>query len=405
MAKNANDLIIFGERTAIKGILFLAFLAAMNASTAYFTGIVILYAGSLASLTDILTLFASYLGLRLSRRRASKVFSYGFYKAETFAALVVAMVTVALSIQLFVRSLDRFFQEPDIKHPVLGFTNVLIMVLISFYLYQMLSKAAAVTNSLSLKNNAADKRNDLFNAFVIFLSIIASYFRIPYVEGAVSTIISLVIFRNGYLNAKDSLFFLLDYWNDDSFIERIRKVVQRNSTIVRSIRKIRLRRAGTFIFGEIYLEINPFAEMQDLRVELDNLQGKILELDPYIKNMNIYTLVPRPGKLKVAIPVENNNGLKSRVARSFGRTKFILLGTVKDKKILKWEVVEFPFKQNEYDKIVNFFEKNKVNVVIDNDMHSLVYCELLAKSYINIFPHFSNVKDAEGMIKILMINN
>ena len=40
------------------------------------------------------------------------------------------------------------------------------------------------------------------------------------------------------------------------------------------VKKLRLRRAGNFIFGESFVEINPFAGIEDLREELDLLQGK-----------------------------------------------------------------------------------------------------------------------------------
>ena len=81
------------------------------------------------------------------------------------------------------------------------------------------------------------------------------------------------------------------------------------------------------------------------------------------------------------------------------------MATIKEKKITAWELLPFSFKANEFEKIVDFYIQQKVNVIIDNEMHSLSYCELIAKTFINIFPHFSNVKDADGMIKLLMINN
>ena len=144
--------------------------------------------------------------------------------------------------------------------------------------------------------------------------------------------------------------------------------------------------------------------MEDLRVELDKLQKKILGLDPYIKNLIIYTLVPKPSTVRVAVPIEQNNGLKSSISRNFDKTENYLLANIRDNKISKWEVVNFPYDSNDFPNIIKFFKKHKINIVVDNDMHSLVYCEIIAKSHISVFPHFSNVKDAEGMLKLLMIS-
>src|SRR3989339_533663 len=397
-----EDILFYGEKKAKRAIVYLAVLSLLKAFAGYFTGIVILLADAVYSVADILSIFASYLGLRLSRKKEGGAFKYGYYKAETLAALIVSIITSVLGIDIFLISLDRFLESPQISNPAIGFFAIIVNIIVSYYLYVDLKKAAQKTNSLSLRNNAIDKKNDILRAVVIVFGILASMYSIKYIEGAIGMIISLMILHSGLKNGKDSLFFLLDYWDDPKLINKIRNTIVKDSLIVKTIKQIRLRRAGTFIFGEIYLEIIPFAKMEDLRVELDKLQKKILGLDPYIKNLIIYTLVPKPSTVRVAVPIEQNNGLKSSISRNFDKTENYLLANIRDNKISKWEVVNFPYDSNDFPNIIKFFKKHKINIVVDNDMHSLVYCEIIAKSHISVFPHFSNVKDAEGMLKLLM---
>ncbi|HLG25976.1 MAG TPA: cation transporter, partial [Candidatus Gracilibacteria bacterium] len=86
------DNLSYGAKIALIGLGEFLILALIKAGVGFATGMIVLVADALASCSDMLTIFASYLGLRISKKSATKEFGYGYYKVETLAALIVSLV-------------------------------------------------------------------------------------------------------------------------------------------------------------------------------------------------------------------------------------------------------------------------------------------------------------------------
>lgn len=393
-----------GKKTALKGMISLALLATVKALGGFLTGTVVLLADAVNTLSDILSLFASYIGLSWSQKRSRKDFRYGYYKVESLAALIVAVLTLFLAYQIFLKSLNRLFIFQEVQYPQVGAGIVLFSIIMAVRLSYKLEKTGLAINSPSLKNNAQDRKLGILASVAVLFGIFASYYRIPYVEGLIGMAMAILIFKIGFSSARDSFFFLLDYWDDPKMIENIRKVIKKYSNIVQEVKNIRLRRAGPVIFGEIFLEINPFANIKTLKGDLDKLNQEIKNLNPYFKDLVIFTFIPKPNKIRIGIPIKRNKKLNSKIARRFSSIKHYVFVDIVDNKIKDFQIFKFKFRKNQYDKIGNFLEKHKPNVLIAPDIHSLIYCQLLVKSNVDIYPPFRNLKTVKDIIKLLIID-
>jgi cation diffusion facilitator family transporter len=395
----------FGVKIAIVGIIEITLLAITKGVLGWYTGIVVLMADALSSCTDLLTLFASLVGLKISERRADKTFKYGYYKAETFAAFVTSLIIIYFGFQILFESAERITALPESKDQFLAVISVLITVAVTLHLSHYLKKAGEKINSLSLANTAKEKRMDLIMESGVLVGIAANYFRIPYVEGMIGVFMSLMILRVGYSTAKESLFFLLDYFNDPELTKKIHDTIRSKSHVVKEIRDIRLRRAGTFVFGEAFLEINPYAQTRDIRNELANLKEEISKINDYLKDFRLYAEIPHTPHIRIAVPIQQLKGLDSLVAHSPEETKAYVFIDVKNEKMSLYDSVKIEnFAPQNIAHIVNILKKHKVNIVINNDMHSLLYYELRRLQNIEVYPGFSNVTDAASTVKLLTID-
>ncbi|MCC7196576.1 cation diffusion facilitator family transporter [Candidatus Peregrinibacteria bacterium] len=405
MRKKDIQKLEFGVKIAIVGIIEITLLAIIKGAFGWYTGIVVLMADALSSCTDLLTLFASLVGLKISERRADKTFKYGYYKAETFAAFVTSLIIIYFGFQILFESAERITALPESKDQFLAVISVLITVAVTLHLSHYLKKAGEKINSLSLTNTAKEKRMDLIMESGVLVGIAANYFHIPYVEGIIGVIMSLMILRIGCSTAKESLFFLLDYFNDPELTKKIHDTIRSKSHVVKEIRDIRLRRAGTFIFGEAFLEINPYAQTRDIRNELANLKEEISKINDYLKDFRLYAEIPHTPHIRIAVPIQQLNGLDSIVAHSPEETKAYLFIDVKNEKMSLYDSVKIEnFTPQNIAHIVNVLKKHKVNIVINNDMHSLLYYELRRLQNIEVYPGFSNVTDAANTVKLLTID-
>jgi cation diffusion facilitator family transporter len=395
----------FGVKIAIVGIIEITLLALTKGLFGWYTGIVVLVADALSSCTDLLTLFASLIGLKISERRADKTFKYGYYKAETFAAFITALIIIYFGFQILLESAQRITTSPNSKDQLLAVVSVLVTLVVTLHLSHYLQRAGEKINSLSLINTAKEKRMDLIVEGGVFIGIAANYFHIPYVEGLIGVFMSLLILRIGYTTAKESLFFLLDYFNDPELTKTIHDTIKSKSHVVKEVRDIRLRRAGTFIFGEAFLEINPYALTKDIGNELANLKEEIGKINEYLKDFHLYAEIPHTSHIRVAVPIQQLNGLESIVARTPQETKAYLFIDVKNSEMSLYDSVSIEnFTPQGIAHIIETLKKHKVNIVINNDMHSLLYYELRHLQNIEVYPGFSNVLDAANTVKLLTID-
>ena len=396
--------LIYGERIAKKSLFMLVGLTILKAIAAYTTGMVVVLADTLSSVTDIISLFASYIGLRLSRKSANQKFEYGYYKVETFGALLVSLLIIYFGYQVFEKAVLSLMVVPTGQFHYIGFTTTFISIFFSIRLAQRLSAAARKTNSISLMNNAIDKKLDVIASFAVIASIMANMYQVQYVESVISMVMAVMILKVGVETTKESLFFLLDYWDNPKLLKKIKKIILEKTEVVLGIRKIRMRRAGTFIFGEAFIDINPFADIVDLREELLMMDKKIKELNPYIKDFTIYTHIPKSKRIRIGIPISEGSGVSAHIARTLRNTVAYEFVDIKKNKIVKKYKKSIKPRGKEIEKLIEFLKKEKVNIVIDNGLNSLVYYNLRRANHIQIYPNFSNTKTVEDAVKLLMID-
>ena len=393
-----------GELVAKESMIHLIILGLVKTSAGLLTGMTVILADAIATFADVLGVFASYLGLRLSRKSEDDKFAYGYYKIETFAALIVSFGTIYAGYVIMSKAIANSGMQVEGQYRPFAITATIIAIIHSYKLGKKLENAGKRVNSLSLIANAKDKKMDMFAGVIILVSIIANYRQIPYVETSVTIIIALIILRVGILSAKESLFFLLDYWNDPRLLRKIKRVFKKEHDLVPKINKIRLRRAGTFIFGEAFVEINPYAGIEDLREELELLKSKIMSLDPYIKDFPIYTHISKRSNVKVAVAIVKGRSLNSEIAPNLKKTKAYLFAEIRKGKIKNTYVKKLEEKQKTSVELAAFLKKEKVNIVINNQLNSLIYYYLRRTNHILIYPNFSNLNTAKDTLELLIID-
>lgn len=397
-----TEVLLEGEKTAKNAIIYLIFLSILKVTVGIITGMSVIIADAINTIANILGIFASYIGLKLSRKSESKKFEYGYYKIETFAALLVSLGIIYVGYVILTQSIRTFSSIQTGEFRSAAIITTILAIFHSAVLSRKLEKAGRKANSLSLLANARNKRVNIFEGFIVLVSIIANYQKIPYVEGVAMGMIAILILIEGARSTKESLFFLLDYWDNPKMVKKIRKILNQENDLISNVKKLRLRRAGTFIFGEAFVEINPYAGIEDLREELNILQRKIKEIDPYIKNFSIYTHISKTDRLKVAIPIKEGKGLNGKVANSLRETKKYLFALIIDGKIKN--TYERALKMKDPTDLADFLKKEKINIVINNNLNSLVYYNLRRTHHILVYPNFSNIQKAEDTIKLLMID-
>ncbi|MHA1742740.1 MAG: cation diffusion facilitator family transporter, partial [Candidatus Heimdallarchaeota archaeon] len=199
-----------GEKTAgiVTGITFL--LALVKGLIGFLSGSVILMTDALHSAADSTTGFASWLGLKISQRKPNEKFPYGYYKAENLATLFISAFILYTAVELLLEGYTRLFTVSKLILPALALGTALISSAVSFFMAKYLKRTGEKINSQSLIATSQERMTDVLSSAIVFVAILLTFYKIPYVEGVLTIFISLLVLKIGLFTAKDSIFALMD---------------------------------------------------------------------------------------------------------------------------------------------------------------------------------------------------
>jgi len=177
----------------------------------------------------------------------------------------------------------------------------------------------------------------------VFVGILAAYFEVPYIEGIITIIISILILRIGLVTAKDSVLALMDV-SPGPEVEK--KTVDAIKTVpgIEGFSNLRLRKAGPFIFGEVKLEIRKFVNVQRAHEIADRAENLIKKKVNEIDSFSIHIEPFKSNFCHLVLPVNAKKGLSSSLSNKFGRAPYFLFVNLEGRKIKGYYFLKNPYK-------------------------------------------------------------
>jgi len=71
-----------------------------------------------------------------------------------------------------------------------------------------------------------ENRTHIFSSLAVFIGTLAAYYHIPYLEGIVILIISLLILQIGFSSAKQALLSLMDVSPGQEVEAKVKKIIK-----------------------------------------------------------------------------------------------------------------------------------------------------------------------------------
>ncbi|TMI16957.1 cation transporter [Candidatus Bathyarchaeota archaeon] len=243
-----------GERIAKISIWTLLALGIVEIAFSLISGSIALLADGIDSISDAVVSFFVWAGLRISRRKPTRRFQFGYYKVESFTGLITAIVLVAVSGYIFLRSYRALQNPVPLTLPLTALVVLLAAGLGSLYRALQMRKVANKYSLTSLKLDARNSIKDASSSFVAFASVLVASFGIHFADAIGGMLVAVYILTVAYVALRESSLVLLDEFHEPELSHEIERLI-RSHADVRGIRDLRLRRAGPFIIGALEVEV------------------------------------------------------------------------------------------------------------------------------------------------------
>ncbi len=244
-----------GVRSAQLSVLVNAALAAIKLVAGVVGNAYALVADAVESTSDIFSSLIVLGGLRLASREPNDEFPFGYGRAETLSAAVVALMLLGTAIGIAVEAIREILTPHHAPAPwTLGVLVAVIVV--KWFVSRRVKAAGDEIGSRAVQADAWHHMSDAITSAAAFIGISVALVMGEGWEPAddwAALVASGVIFTNGTLMLKGAIFDLMDRSPDAAMIDRVREVASQVDG-VRAIEKLAVRRAGMHFFVDIHVQ-------------------------------------------------------------------------------------------------------------------------------------------------------
>jgi cation diffusion facilitator family transporter len=231
-----------GIRAVKISLLGLAATAGLQLIVVIISGSVALLADTIHNVADALTAVPLWIAFALSRRPATRRYTYGYGRVEDFAGLFIVIMITLSALLAGYESIRRFF-EPQL---VMNLPWVLIAGVIGFAGNELVAvyriRIGRRIGSAALVADGVHARTDGFTSLAVVLGVIGLWLGFPLADPIVGLVISIAIFVLLWGTARDIGRRLLD-GVDPSLVEQAEEAV-RSVPGITDVEQLRLRWTG-----------------------------------------------------------------------------------------------------------------------------------------------------------------
>jgi cation diffusion facilitator family transporter len=263
-----------GERIAKRSIWTLLSLGIIEIAFSVVSGSISLLADGIDSISDALVSFFVWAGLRVSRRKPTSRFQFGYYKVESLTSFVTAIILVAISGYIFYRSYRALQNPVPLRLPITALVVLSAAGLGSLYRAIQMRRVANKYNITSLKLDARNSIKDTSSSFVAFGSVFVSSLGIHFADAIGGMLVAVYILTVAYVAVKESALVLLDEFHEPELSREIESLISSHRE-VKGIKDLRMRRAGPFIVGALEVEVDGNMTLNEAHEVVTQLEGSV----------------------------------------------------------------------------------------------------------------------------------
>ncbi len=391
-----------GETVAKISVVAMLCLTVIKGLTGWFYNSIALWADAVNSFSDIFASALVWSGLRLASKKPSDRFPYGYYRAENLASFIVSLMVIFSGAEIIWESSRTLFHPMEVTASIFP----LAAAAISASTYYALSRyKEAVGTSIGSQSLVADSKHsqaDVYASMLVFAGIGLSLVGVGIVEVGVAVIVGAYVVKEGLELAKGSILTLMDASPYPDKSEEMKEVAKEVPGVL-DIHDMRLRQAGPAVFAEAHITVVKNLSIEEAHALSDKIERELRRVVPDLETVTIHMDPEENHTLRVAVPVEADEGRHSRVLRHFGRIPAFGVADLENGNLKKLRFVDNP--GHEVDrrrgvKTVEILSEENVDAVVVGDIGRSPF-DMLRGRFITIFRLPDEVKDLEAILDMV----
>jgi len=222
----------WGILSAALGIFFDIVLGAGKVIVGLLANSVAILADGINNLTDTASAIISLFGFKLAGNKPDKEHPFGHGRFEYIAGLIVSIVIIVISIELFRTSISKIFSPETPDFSALAIGTLILSILIKAYMFFYNIRLSKKLDAVALRAVAKDSLSDCVATFFIIIGALIYNFAGANLDGYIGIMVSCFVFYTGFSAAKDTMTPLIGQPPTAEFVAKIKEIVLADENIL-----------------------------------------------------------------------------------------------------------------------------------------------------------------------------
>lgn len=287
-------------------------LSAGKALTGYLSGSTAIIADAAHSLSDVVLSGIALVSFKAARVPKDKEHPYGHGKFETLGALGISCMLVATAGGIGWHAVDVlmgvFTAAPevvhslahdhhqhtgghhhkiDMEHPILALNMTILSIAIKEGLFWITKRAGEREGSGLMKANAWHHRADAVSSLVALVGVGGSILGVKVLDPIAGLVVSGMILKVGLESGYQSILELVDAAIPQQELEPHKQTILKVDG-VKGCHRLRGRRAGSFLYLDVHIEVDPFTSVSDAHHVGETVRHHLHESHPEVSEVFIH---------------------------------------------------------------------------------------------------------------------
>ncbi len=269
--------IVFASKVSVAGN---AFLSVLKIVVGLMAGSLAVVADGIDSASDIITSLVTLYTAHIVARPPDKKYPYGYQKADTIAAKVLAFIIFFAGAQLALSSIEKLLEpEPPVMPDHIAAYIIILSIIGKYLLSVYLKKVGKEVDSAMLTANARNMQNDVIISLSVLTGLVFTFiFQMPIIDVITALLVSGYIMYIAFKIFMQTNRDLMDGVDDE---EIYRKIIEQVKSVegATNPHKIRVRKMAHLYIIALDVEVDgtiPLEKAHELSARVEKrIKGNI----------------------------------------------------------------------------------------------------------------------------------
>ena len=282
-------------RAALQGMIINTLLVILKILTGLIGNSYALIADGIESGADVFSSLIVLRGLHVSKRDADEEYHFGYGKAETLSAAIVALLLLGAAVGILLLAIREILTPHHLPATFTLYVLVFVFI-VKEVLSRKVMKVSDEVQSSALKGDAWHHRSDAITSLAAFIGISIALVGGPGWEPAddyAALVCACIIAWNGVKLLKSSARELMDKAPDDDILKAVEQAAASVPGVL-LVEKVLARKSGLDFFVGMHVHADPNMSLHAAHILSGIVKTSVKRAVPAIKDVLVHM---EPGQL------------------------------------------------------------------------------------------------------------